>query len=726
MITPKTTPARLAKADSVFGEDSHWFSALFEELYADDPQFTAECAKERRSWWGNRVAFIKKYYNYWPLHAAYFIIMSLIGAGLLLAFEPNAAFIDTLFVALSAVTVSSLTTLSVPQMQVSSQVVVWLWMMFGGQLILSCAPMVVRMILYRRALRRHLDKHNMHYYELRHGQEVEIDPVPEAILHSKYALEYRAQKRFFKTVLVYMVIFIVGASLLLGLYATFNESKRALMDANKVQPFWWSTFSVVSGFNSAGFALFDDSFIQFVDDRLVTVTMSIVVIFGQTGAPILLRLFVWGICRYRRWCGQPAASVWKYMLKYPRMSFTHMYDAHQTRVLALLVFATPFFQSVSFLALEWNWSTAGWSVSERFNAAWFQSAATRFSGFACVDMTKTNPANWVLWSAMMYLASYPMHLAFRHVELKAEPAFWIDKPPRVKRRWPKSLQRMARRELCWLLLAVYLIVAFEADRVRDDPHFTLFHIIFEIASGFGTCGLSLGYPGSPVSFSGQLRPASKVVVMIVMFFGRHRDLPDAIDSTISLPEQLEFRVPDGRTVRVRPAGVAPVRRQPAADPEAAIKLDDLSVSTVVDDGDAVETHNAGRPGPARQAAHQTTSDEESVGDVRSRSPSDVDTGLAFDADPEPEFAGHGTHYNPTQSLRGQPSLPFRGTYASPPRGSSARRPSSADRGRRPARPGSPRSPAPARTRDGHLELGTRRGDQPAVEMGEFSLHRYPD
>lgn len=45
----------------------------------------------------------------------------------------------------------------------------------------------------------------------------------------------------------------------------------------------------------------------------------------------------------------------------------------------------------------------------------------------------------------------------------------------------------------------------------------------------------MGLPDQSYSFSGGLRPASKVVLVFVMVRGRHRGLPRALDRAVKLP-----------------------------------------------------------------------------------------------------------------------------------------------------------------------------------------------
>jgi Trk-type K+ transport system membrane component len=87
--------------------------------------------------------------------------------------------------------------------------------------------------------------------------------------------------------------------------------------------------------------------------------------------------------------------------------------------------------------------------------------------------------------------------------------------------------------------------------------------VFEVVSGYGTVGLSLGIPNvkrsssfqrmpsnsklsqQDYSFSGAFRPLSKLIMCIVMLRGRHRGLPVAIDRAILLPSEYKKKTDDG-------------------------------------------------------------------------------------------------------------------------------------------------------------------------------------
>ena len=65
--------------------------------------------------------------------------------------------------------------------------------------------------------------------------------------------------------------------------------------------------------------------------------------------------------------------------------------------------------------------------------------------------------------------------------------------------------------------------------------FSIFYILFEVTSGYGTVGLSTGVPYDNYSLSGAMHKPSKAVLLGVMLGGRHRGLPLAIDRSVLLP-----------------------------------------------------------------------------------------------------------------------------------------------------------------------------------------------
>ena len=98
------------------------------------------------------------------------------------------------------------------------------------------------------------------------------------------------------------------------------------------------------------------------------------------------------------------------------------------------------------------------------------------------------------------------------------------------------LRNQLAYDLWFQLLAWFLIAIIERPQVAGGSEgFTLFGLLFEVTSAYGTVGLSTGVPYDDYSLSGQFHTLSKVVMLAVMLRGRHRGLPLAIDRSILLP-----------------------------------------------------------------------------------------------------------------------------------------------------------------------------------------------
>jgi hypothetical protein len=82
------------------------------------------------------------------------------------------------------------------------------------------------------------------------------------------------------------------------------------------------------------------------------------------------------------------------------------------------------------------------------------------------------------------------------------------------------------------LLAV--AIAEQPELAGAAATFSLTRILFEVISGYGTVGLSLSYPGINASFSGVLCDFSKVCIILLMWLGRNRGLPDRVDRAVQV------------------------------------------------------------------------------------------------------------------------------------------------------------------------------------------------
>jgi hypothetical protein len=143
---------------------------------------------------------------------------------------------------------------------------------------------------------------------------------------------------------------------------------------------------------------------------------------------------------------------------------------------------------------------------------------------------------------MMYISIFPIAMSMRQTNVYEEKSLgvWADDDDDAHSSYlGHHLRRQLSFDLWFVFLGFFLIAIVEGSRLENtnDFAFTLFSVLFEIVSAYGTVGLSLGYPGVNTSFSGQLRTLSKLIMIAMQIRGRHRGLPYALDRAILLPSE---------------------------------------------------------------------------------------------------------------------------------------------------------------------------------------------
>jgi Trk-type K+ transport system membrane component len=204
---------------------------------------------------------------------------------------------------------------------------------------------------------------------------------------------------------------------------------------------------------------------------------------------------------------------------------------------------------------------------QRALAGLFQSFGVRASGFSIVSLPTLAPACRFLYIIMMYISAYPIAMVVRGTNVYEERSLGVyaDRAEQAAAPEPaegevfsKYLGWHVRQQLAfdiwWLALALLLIDIIEVRRgwvasdrsmtpstqrggLTDDANFGWFNqftILFEVVSAYAGVGLSLGIPTQNYAFSGALKTGSKLIIILVMLRGRHRDLPMSIDRASGL------------------------------------------------------------------------------------------------------------------------------------------------------------------------------------------------
>ncbi|KAI6007608.1 cation transport protein-domain-containing protein [Pisolithus orientalis] len=318
-----------------------------------------------------------------------------------------------------------------------------------------------------------------------------------------------------------------------------------------VAPAWFSLFQVVSAYTNTGMSLVDQSMVPFQTAYPMIFFMIICILAGNTA-------FVssWVVTKIIPRDSRLNETL-HFLLDHPRRCFIYLFPSHQTWFLLTMLFVLNITDWLSFLIFDiGNSAISSIPVGTRIVAGFYQAIAVRNAGFGIVPLALLAPATKVMYVIMMYISVCDV----RSTNVYEERSLGIFPPdeedvgtfrPTGSRVaiWGHYLGMHARRQLSfdmwWLSLALFVVCIIERDNLNNpniQGWFNIFTIIFELVSAYGSVGLSLGVPDQNYSFSGALRPLSKLVVTLVMLRGRHRGLPVAIDRAVMLPS--EFRKPE--------------------------------------------------------------------------------------------------------------------------------------------------------------------------------------
>lgn len=269
---------------------------------------------------------------------------------------------------------------------------------------------------------------------------------------------------------------------------------------------WYATFHSISAFNNAGFALYTDSLMGFVNDPFIQLPLNFAVILGGLGFPVFIEIA--RALRNRLRFGQANGAFTRLFV----LSLNARVVMAATALLVLL-------PTIFFAWVEWNNSgtLARLSDGSKWLNAFSLAVQPRTAGFNTVDLSQAHPSSWLAMDILMFIGGASASTAggikigtaavlffIVWTEIRGETAVNIG-----KRRLPRSIQRQA---LTIVLLAA-LAVAAATFAIMLMTNYGLDRIVFEVISAFATVGLSTGITAS-------LPQGALLVLMILMFIGR--------------------------------------------------------------------------------------------------------------------------------------------------------------------------------------------------------------
>jgi hypothetical protein len=174
----------------------------------------------------------------------------------------------------------------------------------------------------------------------------------------------------------------------------------------------------------------------------------------------------------------------------------------------------------------------------------FQAASTRTAGFSCVNLALLHPGVLTSYLIMMYISVFPIAISVRRTNVYEEKSLGVYQHTEAEDQEDGNnisyvgahLRRQLSFDLWYIFIGFFVLSISEGSRLmRGD--FTMFAVLFEIVSAYGTVGMSLGYTNVNTSLSGQFSVVGKLVIIAMQIRGRHRGLPYGLDRAILLPSE---------------------------------------------------------------------------------------------------------------------------------------------------------------------------------------------
>ncbi|KUJ17492.1 potassium transport protein TRK1/TRK2 [Mollisia scopiformis] len=373
-------------------------------------------------------------------------------------------------------------------------------------------------------------------------------------------IEYRSLKSLALILTCYFWGFSVFGMVCLTPWIYTTKTYGVIVEGDGQGRGWWGIFTANSAFTDLGYTLTPDSMISFGTAIWPLLLMSFLIIIGNTGFPIMLRIIIWVTSKY-----VPRESgIWeelKFLLDHPRRCFTLLFPAKATWWLFWILVILNGLDLIFFIILDLgNSIVTQLPVNIRVLDGWFQAVSTRTAGFGVVNLAELHPAIQVSYLIMMYISVLPIAISVRRTNVYEEKSLGIygnqaeenedeGEPSYVG----AHLRRQLSFDLWYIFLGFFVIAISEGTRLQSgDPAFTMFSVLFEVVSAYGTVGLSLGYTNIDASFSAEFGVIAKLVIIAMQVRGRHRGLPYELDRAILLPsEHLQRKEAETAAAHVR-------------------------------------------------------------------------------------------------------------------------------------------------------------------------------
>lgn len=379
----------------------------------------------------------------------------------------NVKLIDKLFLAASAISVTGLTPFPiVDHLTIFGQFILLIIFTFGGVGVMSISTIIYLVLKKKIGLKER-------QLIMTDYNQVKLSGIVGLIR---------------EVTLTILLIELLGGIILGLYYLNYYDSWQSAL--------FHGIFSSVSATTNSGFDITGQSLMPFKDDYFVLFVHMLLTIIGAIGFPVL------------RECRMYITSR-KIKLKFSLF----------TKLTVVTYFSLLLLGGLLLFVLEYHRAFGQENFIGKVVHSLFQSVATRSGGMTTIPMSNFTEASDVLMSVLMFIGASPSSMGggIRTTTLAIGVLFLINfaRGNYKIRIFKREIHHedLFRVVAVWILSFLLFITSILLILFVEDSRFSMASILFEVASAFGTCGLSQG-------ITGELSVISKIILMFLMFIGR--------------------------------------------------------------------------------------------------------------------------------------------------------------------------------------------------------------
>lgn len=261
------------------------------------------------------------------------------------------------------------------------------------------------------------------------------------------------------------------------------------------EAFSHGVFTSISATTNGGFDITGMSLQQFHLDYFVQFVTMLLIVLGAIGFPVLIEIKAFLLRR-------TPGFRFSLFTKITTVTYGALFVIGSLGIYILEIFQ-------SFKGMKWH---------EAIFSAMYHSVSTRSAGLTTYDVRTFSEATDIFMSFLMFIGSSPSSVGggIRTTTFALAILFLItfaNGRHEVQIFGREIHQIDVFRSFAVIFLALFMVLGATMILLITEPHATTTQIIFEITSAFGTCGMSLG-------ITNDLSIVGKIVIIVLMFIGR--------------------------------------------------------------------------------------------------------------------------------------------------------------------------------------------------------------